>query len=114
VRRGALAAVVVYHDWHPDYETAQMSIASVTPRWASRAVIRELFAVPFEGRLGEPCRKVWAVTEHRNESAMAMLTRLGMRREATLPDYFARRSHAVAFGLTSRGWRAGPFGRKEA
>lgn len=105
VRHADLAAVVVYHDYVPAYGTVGLSIASVTPRWATREVIAALLSAPFNGALGQPIRKIWALCSIANKRACRMNERLGFVQEAILREHLAPREHAVIFRMMRHEWR---------
>ena len=46
-RDGKVAAGVVFHDWSPETGVIEVTAAAVNPRWAQRAVLRELFGYAF-------------------------------------------------------------------
>lgn len=46
--RKEIIAVCVYHRYVPEYESCEISFASISPRWAQRGIIRALLSVPFE------------------------------------------------------------------
>ena len=71
-----MVAGVVYHDYHG--HSIQMSIATETPKWASRRIIGLLFDYPFR-QLG--CVRVTALTSPDNHASRNMLWRLGFKRE---------------------------------
>lgn len=105
VRRGVVAAVCVYHDWSPQHGTVQMSIASDTPRWASRQVLAALLGVPFLGKLdptAPACRKVLAVCASDNQHACRFVVRAGFRQEAVLAHQFGHKQHAVVHRMFAR------------
>lgn len=73
-----LLAVVIYSDYREiDIE---MSIASTTPRWASRDIIRALFEYPF---IQLRTDRVTAITSKNNRHTRRFLERLGFRLEGT-------------------------------
>lgn len=77
---GRLVAGVVYNEYRimRAGSSIQASIASTTPRWASRAVLRDLFAYPFV-QMG--VSRLWASTSRKNKRARGFLERLGFRFE---------------------------------
>lgn len=106
VARGkALAAVVVFHDWQPALGTVQLSCAAVTPRWASRAVVRAILGAAFGGALGASARKVWTATPAGNERAVKFNLGVGFKREAVLREHFGPKVHAVICGMMARDFR---------
>ncbi len=93
VTRGPLLlAGVVYHDYQPDAETIQLSMASASPMWAKRSIIGGLLRYPFE-QLG--VFKVWTATPIDNVRAIKTNEHIGFKREATLAHHFGRKRHAV-------------------
>ena len=73
---------VVYH--RLANENVEMSIATSSPRWATRAHIRDLFAYPF-GTL--QVRRITTTVTADNATAIKMNERLGFTREGTLREY---------------------------
>jgi len=47
-RGAALKAVVVYHDWSPEYQSIAMSAASEDKRWLTRETLYRMHQYPFE------------------------------------------------------------------
>lgn len=105
VRREAMAAVVVFHDWQRQAATMQVSVAADSPRWASRQVIAAILGAAFLGRLGAPVRKVWSAMPSDAERALRFNEGIGFRREAVLRHHFAPRVHAVITSMMDNEWR---------
>ena len=65
---GEMVAGVVYNEYRvlKQGSSMQASIASTTPRWATRAVLRDLFAYPFR-QMG--VSRLWASTSRKNKRA---------------------------------------------
>lgn len=105
VRGDDLAAVVVYHQFIPAYGTVALSIASATPRWASREVIAALLSAPFRGALGAPIKKIWAMCSIKNVRACRMNERIGFKQEAILREHLGPREHGVVFRMMQHEWR---------
>ena len=82
-----LVAGVVYNEYRQMKagSSMQASIASTTPRWATKRVLRDLFAYPFV-QIG--VTRLWASTSRRNKRTKEFLHRLGFRMEG-----IARRAH---------------------
>lgn len=76
VRDGVPVAVVIYNGYAG--HDIQMTIASSDPRWASRTVLRGLFAYPF---LELGCARVTACTSKHNKSARTLLEKVGFELE---------------------------------
>jgi hypothetical protein len=85
-------AGVVYHDWQPKYGTIQLSMAAVTPRWATRRNIILLLYYPFEDA---KANLVWTATPHQNKRAIDFNTGIGFTKEAVLAHRFGQGRHAV-------------------
>lgn len=63
-----LIAGVVFHNWHPESETIEVSSAAVSPKWATRSILTELFGYPFsfcrmvvarQSAFNERSRRLW-------------------------------------------------------
>ena len=113
IRRRDLAAVVVFHDWHPEAGTVQLSCAADTPLWASRRVVGAILGVAFRGTLGAAVNKVWTATPHENTRAIKFNEGIGMKREAVLRHHFGVKNHAVICSILAPEWRK-RYGSKEA
>lgn len=88
-----IGSVVYSHYYGHDM---QMTIATVSPRWCTRGVLRALFDYPFN-QLG--CARVTAVTTKRNKAARKLLGRLGFVLEGVLRNGYDGRRHALVYGL---------------
>jgi RimJ/RimL family protein N-acetyltransferase len=98
VRDGEMVGGILYNNFHPTYQHIEMSIATTGPGWATRPILRALFAVPFE-QYG--VRRVGALTPHTGPVvAINMLPRLGFVREGTLRHWYAQGRHAAVFSMT--------------
>lgn len=86
-----LIAGVVYHDYHHDHETIQLSMAAESPMWARRENLRALLAYPFV-QLG--VFKVWIATPHDHAHGIKTFEHIGFKREAILAHHFGRKKHA--------------------
>ena len=76
-------------------ENVEMSIATSSPRWATRAHIRDLFAYPF-GTL--QVRRITTTVTADNATAIDMNERLGFAREGTLREYMDGKDTEI-FGM---------------
>lgn len=84
---GRMIAGAVYHDYRdlPRGRTMQASIAAVTPRWATRRTLRDMFAYPF----GQVCvARLWVSVARNNRRSRSLAERLGFKLEGV-----ARRAH---------------------
>lgn len=75
---GQLVAGVVYSEYRPNVPAIDASIVSTDPAWASRSVLRAIFAYPFN-QLG--VERLSATTAKRNKTAREFLVRLGFQLE---------------------------------
>ena len=98
---GRLVAGVVFHDWQTGARTMQLSMAAVTPRWASRAVLTGLFFYAF-GTAG--AMKLWTATPHDAARVLKFNRGVGLKPEATLRHHFGPRRHAVISSMLRSEW----------
>ena len=84
---------VVYHKLAN--ENVEMTIATQSPRWSTRAHIRDLFAYPFVSlKVG----RISTIVTSNNQRAIDMNARLGFVREGVLREFF-KPHDAVVFGM---------------
>src|SRR5579859_6036684 len=96
IRDCELLAVVVFSEYKgPDIHA---SIVSTSPRWFTRAHMREILRYPFI-QLG--CKRVTAVTDATNQSARSFLCRIGFRQEGIHVDAGID-GDTVSYGLLAR------------
>lgn len=95
---GPLAGVV-YHSISD--RDVQVSMASLSPRWARKEIIKYLFRVGFE-HLGKS--RMTAITPKRNKKARKLLQGLGFREEGCAEKFFddSRNGDAMLYGMTKR------------
>lgn len=84
-------AGIVFHDYQPTCGTIQISMAADTPKWATRAIIKELLSYPFKQL---KVRKVWTATPLKNSRAIRFNKGIGFKQEAVLSHQFGN-DHAV-------------------
>lgn len=96
-----ILAGLVYHDYYPNYQTVQVSLAAATPRWASKRIVGRLLSIPFE-LYG--CRKIWASTLHSNSHALRFIVGVGFEKEAVLTDFYGEGKHAVVTSFGRDAW----------
>ena len=60
-------AGIVFHDYHPEFGTIQVSLAATSPRWATKRLICSILFYPFI-QLG--CNIVWSAIAHDNARAI--------------------------------------------
>lgn len=88
---GDLMAGVVFHDYQPKFRTMQVSMAAVTPKWATKNIVRLILSYPFL-RCG--VNKVWVACAHTNVRPIRFCKGLGFTQEAVLAYQFDS-AHAV-------------------
>lgn len=81
VRDDHLIGGVLYHNYTEN--NCEMTIATISSKWASRRVIRELLSYPFEYL---KCRRITASTDANNTKSISMLNRLGFREEGIIRE----------------------------
>lgn len=89
---GRLRAGVVYHDYHPDARTMQISVASESPAWARPSIIGALLHYPFQ-QLG-----VWALFSQmaaENEAALRFNEKLGFSHRVVIGHLYGPGKHGV-------------------
>lgn len=91
-----LQAVVIYHDYFPEFGTCQVSIAAASPRWAQRGIIRALLSVPFE-QYG--VRKLGSMIASNNPRALRFNKGIGFKQEATLRHQFGHKIHGIVTSM---------------
>jgi RimJ/RimL family protein N-acetyltransferase len=91
---GRVAALVLYGDYTP--ENLQMHIASRSPNWCKRGVLRGLFHYPFEQlRVG----RVTAIISKSNKHARRFVERIGFRLEGVHPRMMPSGGASCSYGL---------------
>lgn len=79
----------------------EVTMASVSKRWCTRAVLWKLFHYPF---VQLNCRRLTATTEATNQPVRAFLCHLGFHQEGYHPDALPT-GDAVSFGMLRRDCR---------
>lgn len=82
-----LMSAFVMHDIHPGYSRCQVSAATVDPRWASRATLRAVLAVPF---MEYGLNRIWTVYPAPLTRVGRFLKAIGFTCEGTLRDHFGK------------------------
>lgn len=99
---------VIFHNYVPAYRTVEVSTASESPRWLTRAVIAGVFGYAFS-TLG--VERVTAVTPRRAASSRRFLEKFGFKREGAHPKAFGDYGDAISYGLLRKAWEATPYCR---
>lgn len=85
-----IIAAVVYNGYTG--RDIQATMASITPKWATRGVLRAIFFYPFI-QLG--CCRVTCATEVTNQPVRAFLCHLGFSQEGVLREWFSTGDAAI-------------------
>lgn len=101
-----LVAGVVYHNWNPEAGVIELSSASETRNWLTKARLSQIFSYPFDG-LG--CQVCVARISEGNTRARRIWRALGAT-EYLIPRLRGRDQSEVIATLTDDAWRA--FSRK--
>lgn len=100
--RGALAAAVVFHNWHPEEGVIEMSSASESKRWLTRRMVNAMFGFCF----GEcRCQLVVLRVSERNAGMVDIARRFGFQ-EARVERLRGRDEAELIFTLTDDAWNA--------
>lgn len=100
-----LVAGVLYHNWYPDTGVVELTGASISKRWLSRAVLKAVFAVPFD-HLG--CQLVvFRVSEH-NKPMLRIAKAYGFS-EHIIPRLRGRTESEHILTLADDDWRQSRF-----
>lgn len=84
--------VVVYNNYA--HRNINMSIATTSPKWASRGFLKAMFHYPFEQL---DCRRVTGITAASNMKTIDLLERLGFIYEGRLREFFGE--DALVYGM---------------
>ena len=90
-----LIAGVVYHEYRPAYKSIEMSIAAVSPKWATKGNLRAIFAYPF---LDLKANRVTAITPRKNKRARHLIEGVGFKLEGVARKGFGSED-AVIYGM---------------
>jgi RimJ/RimL family protein N-acetyltransferase len=101
-----LVAGVVYHNWNPEGRVIELSSASTTRKWVSRANLKVIFGYPFDELECQLC--VARISEH-NARARRIWRALGAT-EYPIPRFYGRDEAMIIATLPVEAWRA--FERK--
>jgi hypothetical protein len=95
-RHGILIAGIVWHSYDARAKNIEGAIASSSPYWASRRVLRFAFEIPFKA-LG--CRRVTARCNASNTKSRRLLERLGFQLEGLLRQAAHDGGDVLIYGL---------------
>lgn len=95
-KEGKMIAGFVFHEFQPRAETVQISMASISPMWASRDNIHGVLSYPFEQL---KVFKTWIIIMNTNKKMLKVASHIGFEKEAILAHQFGRKRHAVIMRL---------------
>lgn len=105
-----LIAVILWNNWQPEDGVIEFHGAGTTPRWLSRAVLREMFEYPFRD-LG--CQLVVTRNSAQDDRLKRMLTAYGFE-HVTIPRLKGRDEDQRIFWLTDDAWKGNRFNKEES
>lgn len=97
---GTVKAVVLYSDYSP--ADVQMHVASYSPNWCKRGVLRGLFHYPFEQLR---VRRVTAMISKKNKHTRRFVERLGFRLEGVHPEALPDGTAITSYGMLRKDCR---------
>ena len=102
LRGNQIMAVVVFHDWQQAARTLQLSMAALSPLWATRQTLINLFSYAFHSA---GANKLWTAIPHKSERALRFNKGIGLKPEATLRHHFGPKVHAVICAMLQSEWQ---------
>lgn len=103
---GQLLAAVLFHNWQPKDGVVEVSAAALSPRWATRAHLGELFGYAFA--IAQLC----AARIHEDNHRARRLWRSFGAQEIILPRMRGRTASEALYLLTDDAWRSSRYMRK--
>ncbi len=95
----------LFHNWDADAGVVELTSASLSPKWLTRPVLREMFAYPFE-QLG--CQAVVLRVDPDNTRMCRIASAFGFKRY-DIPRLRGRNKAEALFILGDDDWRGGRF-----
>lgn len=105
---GKLAAVVVYHNYQPEAGVVELTTNSTTPRWLTRSVLHEMFALAYQGL---ECQLVVIRVSPSNTRMQRMLKAYGFQCY-TIPRLRGRYEDELVFTLTDNCFWTNSFNKR--
>lgn len=105
---GNLLGACLFHNWHRDNGVIELTAASVSARWLSRPVLREIFGYAF-GQLG--CQAVVMRVAPENTRMCRIASAFGFKRY-DVPRLRGRDKAEAIFVIGDDDWRAGRFSQE--
>lgn len=76
-----IIAGIAYHNFMKNYNNIEISMVAVSPKWATKNIIKTLLAYPFE-QLG--CQRITTCTPAKNIRAIRFNLGIGFKHEGTI------------------------------
>lgn len=102
-----VAAVLIFHNWHPEAGVIEVSAVAGNPKWTQRGVLKEAFDYIY-GRLG--CQMAVARCDVSNGRVRRLWKAFGAS-EHIIPRLRGRNADEAILTLTDDAWRASRFAR---
>ena len=90
-----LLAVVIYNA--VEEKNCGISIATSSPKWASKAVLKVIFGFPY---IQLKLNRITATIRETNSKSISLVRRLGFVLEGELNQYYDNGESAMIYGLT--------------
>lgn len=97
---GRLIAGMVYYNFDPRSEVIELGVATITPRWLTRATYRRMFEYPF---LECGCQMLVARVRADDERTLSILARMNFNL-MPVPRLYGRGEDGVLCTLTDDQW----------
>ena len=103
VSKGVMIGGVVCHNWSPEHETIEVSVAATSPKWATRSILSELFKYPFGF-----CRMVLARHSETNTRARRFWAAIGAD-EHIIPGLYGQKESGCIVTFSREQWAKSRF-----
>ncbi len=97
-----LQGAVVYHSYREQYKSVEASIASISPRWATKEAIRFMFWLPF---VNMGVERIQTAVRKKNRHAVTFNRRLGLVYEGKGRKAFGD-DDALVYSILKEEWKA--------
>lgn len=100
-----IAAVLIFHNWHPEAGVIEVSAVANNPKWAQRSVLKEAFGYIFDTL---ECQLVVQRCAEENKRVRRLWRAFGAD-EYVIPRLRGRDTAEAIATLTDDAWRASKF-----
>lgn len=107
-KAGRLVGGVVYHNWQPSFRTIEITGASSSPLWASKAVYQAMFDYPFNLCR---CQMIIMQVDESNQHLARILRRWGFS-ETRIENLRGKGRAGLFFTFTDDQWARHPMNRR--